>query len=103
MLFVFGETVQSLQRAFMEFCSARSIPYCITDIYAPIDSEEAYGRQQWDADPLAIVLCKVANAEPICDSVRDGKHRNTEDRDCCQVSWSELQGFDDMLKRGHGG
>ena len=102
LFFVFGETVHSLQCAFVEFCGMRSIPYNVADIYAPIDGEETDDGNQRNADPVAIVLCKVSDAKPISDYVRGGENDDTEDCDRYQVSWSELQGFDDILKSRHG-
>ena len=97
LFFFFGETVKSLQREFMKFCESRSIPYNAANMYGPVYDEQTDRSDERKSEPLAIVLCKVADAQAVREAFGKQQDHAAEQADCCQISWSELQGFEDVL------
>ena len=101
LFFVFGETVKSLQREFMKFCESHSIPYNAANIYGPVYDEQTDCSDERQTEPLAIVLCKVTDAKAVRKAFGKDQEQTAKQTDCCQVSWCELQGFENMLQRGY--
>lgn len=101
LFFFFGETVKALQNSFFSFHAQRSIPYDPHDFYAPIYCRYGGGSNQRNAEPLAIVLCKVVNAQCLGGLVADKQQYAAKQHDCYQVSWSELQELYELFGGQH--
>lgn len=101
LFFFFGESVQGLREAFFEFNIAYKIAYNSEDFYAPIYSHQGYRTYECNTEPLAIVLCKLKDAESFRKLVIDKQKYPAKDTDCYQVSWSQLQRLYDLLNSRH--
>ena len=101
LFFFFGETVKTLQREFMKFCESRSIPYNAANMYGTTYDEQTDCPEERESNPLAVVLCKVADAQAVREAFGKNQEQTTKQADCCQISWGELQGFKNVLQCGH--
>lgn len=102
LLFVFGETVKSLQRALMTFFESRSIPYNASDLCSAVDGQESQRGEKCHGEPLAIVLCHVEDAKPFQEAARGDENQSRKEADCCHITWRELQDLYDTFERRHG-
>ena len=91
LLFIFGQTVESLQSALREFCETHSITYPSDNCYGPIYPEHCKRNDKNEADPMAIVLCKLMNADLFQDTCITKQQNGTNYCQYYKVSWSELQ------------
>ncbi|TWT77579.1 hypothetical protein Pla100_63090 [Neorhodopirellula pilleata] len=98
LFFIFGERVQFLRDSLFRFLESRSIPYNPADLYAPMDRQKSDGCEKSEPDPLAIVLCQVADSKSIRDAVRREQQQTSEKADGCQVSWREFQCIKNILQ-----
>lgn len=99
LLFIFGETVESLQSALREFCDSYSVSYPSDNCYAPIYTKQ-YNRDNEDKpDPLAIVLCKVINADLFQNTFIAKQQKGSDYSKRYEVSWGEFQEFQKSIKK----
>jgi hypothetical protein len=99
LLFVFGETVQSLQSAFFDFANQHSLSYPAEDFYGPIYNEQDTGDDQEYGEPLAIVLCKVINAEGLEPFIGTEKQKSSGDAKRYEITWCEFQKLQERLDK----
>jgi hypothetical protein len=90
LLFVFGETVESLQYALDAFCVLHSISPPLYDYYAPIYQEQRESQKKEKTEPRAIILCKVVEAKPLQKIVRAEQQKGCGQAKRYEVAWSEL-------------
>jgi hypothetical protein len=101
LFFFFGETVKALDQAFFEFNAAHKIPYNSGNFYAPIYSDEGERSYESNAEPLAIILCKLIDTEGLGSLLGYKEKSSTKYTDCYQISWSELQRLDNLFNTWH--
>lgn len=97
LLFVFGQTVQSLQSALREFADQHFISYPATDCYAPVRGEERACDDKRQGDPLAVVLCKLVNAESLEPFAGTKQKKGSNDTERYEVTWGQLQSLQQRL------
>lgn len=93
MFFFFGETVESLQSSLRGFCNNHLIPYPKDNLYGPIYNEQYDGCNKNKPDPLAVVLCKIINANIFQNTVCGKQQKGGNQSKCYEIPWSELQDF----------
>jgi hypothetical protein len=98
LLFVFGETIKSLQSSLREFCDIHLVSYPASDCYAPIYAEQHNRYNKNKPDPLAIVLCKVINSDMFQDTLIAKQQKGSDYCKRYEVSWGELQEFQKSIK-----
>jgi hypothetical protein len=91
LFFFFGETVESLQSAFCDFCNNHLIPYPLGYCYAPLYDEQSYQYNESKPNILAVVLCKIINADSFQKTFFAEQQKGGSSCKCYEVSWSELQ------------
>lgn len=91
LFFVFSETLESLQSALREFCSRHFVSYPSGNCYGPIYTEQNKRYDKNESDPLAIVLCKVINADLFQPAIWAKQQKGSDYSKRYEVSWSELQ------------
>ena len=97
LLFVFGESVQSLQSGLREICDRLLVTYPASDCYGPIYSEEDARANKDYREPRAIVLCKIKNAEPLERLVWKKQKQSGDDAKRYEITWRELQNLQRSL------
>lgn len=98
LLFVFSETVQSLQHGLGVFLHRHSVPYPAEDCYAPIYKEQDSRTNKCDADPLAITLCKLKTADGLQRIFGGEKKNGGNGGDRYEITWSELKNLQRKLE-----
>ena len=93
LFFVFGETVESLQLALSRFSADYGISYPVNNCYGPVYSERNYRYNKCKADPMAVVLCKLVNANVLQEPFGRKQQNGSGDAKYYKVSWSDLQDF----------
>ena len=101
LFFFFGESIQSLQAAFFRFSGDLTIPVNAADFCGPVYKEQDRCRDENKRHPLAVVLCKVRDVQPLKHGSVGEEEERAGDGDCRKVSWCELQGIENVLKCGH--
>ena len=90
-LFIFGETVQSLQTGLRKMCDRLLVTYPADDCYGPIYSEQDARDNKCDGEPCAVVLCKILDAEPLRQLFRRKQKQGGDYTKRYEITWSELQ------------
>jgi hypothetical protein len=99
LFFIFGETVEFLQSELNEFLDRFSVPYTPGDYYAPVDKEQCRSYDECEADPRAIVLCKVIDVRLFQQTRRSIKKECGNQAQPKEISWTELQILQKSLKK----
>ena len=99
LFFFFGETVQSLQSGILNFCDRHFIAYPSEDCYAPIHSEQDAGKYHYQAEPLAVVLCKVIDSKGFEPFFRAEHQKGGDYSKRYEITWGELQCLKQVLDK----
>jgi len=91
LLFVFGQTVQSLQCALREFADQYSVSYPAQDCYGPIYSEQDADDNQEQEEMRAIILCKLINAKEPESLIRTENKKGSDNSKRYEITWCEFQ------------
>jgi hypothetical protein len=103
-LFIFGETVQSLQAGLRKVCDRLLVSYPADDCYGPIYDEQDARANEGYGEPCAVVLCKILDAEPLRQLVGRKQKKCRDYAERYEITWSELQALQKSLSVvAHGG
>jgi hypothetical protein len=91
LLFVFGETVQSLQSALRKFADERLVAYPADDCYGAIYTEKDARKYEGEKEMWAIVLCKLNTSELLEPAFGTEKKKGCNDAERYEITWRELQ------------
>jgi len=91
LLFVFGQTVQSLQCALREFADQYSVSYPAQDCYGPIYSEQDADDNQEQGEMRAIILCKLINAKELEPLIGSENKKGGDNSKRYEITWCEFQ------------
>lgn len=108
LLLVFGQTIEALRDRLLEPCDLPGfIPSRKNPVfggYEDVHPNQGSGDKEAAANPSAIVLCKLREAKCL-DRIRAAKKDEPcDNRDYCQITWSEFKRLEDCIGdgRGHG-
>jgi hypothetical protein len=93
--------MKALNSFLTSFCDRFAIPHPPDDFYGPIYTEKDTGRDKGKADPRAVVLCKLLHSEGLEERFRGKQKHSSNDGDCYQITWSELQELKSSLCKVH--
>lgn len=97
LLIVFGQTLQSLDDALVEF----PLPQKALDPIEPPASDgyekKNYRGQEKNPENCAVILCKLRKPESLLELRAAKKYEARHQSDCYKVTWSELQALKDGL------
>ena len=98
LLFVFGQTIQSLQLSLREFADQHLVSYPMEDCFGPIYNEQDAGENQEYGDPLAIVLCKIVKAERLEPVLGTENQKGRDSAKRYEITWGEFEELQKRLK-----
>lgn len=93
LFFFFCETFQAMDDALLDFSLEHQIFYNPNNPYAPVYTEQDRRNQEGQAEPLAVVLCKVIEGNLPKNMERSKKKNAANNRHSDAISWGELEEF----------
>lgn len=101
LFFFFSERAEVLNRVFSE---ERFLIYDKT--YVIGENGERYGKgctcgDKGESEKVAVVLCKLRNADLLEELRRAKKHDSGKNGNYCELAWGELQEMKDVFKDDH--
>ena len=91
LLFIFGQTVESLRHALIEFPIFPPLfdPFCNFDGYC--NDEKCRRKEEYDTQPRAIILCKLINTDSVKKFITTEQQNGSGNAKYYQITWRELQ------------
>lgn len=90
-LFVFGERLEFLELFVAELARSMNLPYPLQDGYGTIDEPQDRGHDEDAAEPRAIIVCKLIEADFLKERFGAEQEHGGNQSKCYEVSWSKLE------------
>lgn len=91
LFFVFGQTIESLRHAIIEFPFSPPPLGPLCNFNYDCNNKDCRGKDKYKTEPMAIILCKIIDAKILENTLCAEKHKCSGNSKRYEITWGELQ------------